>query len=212
MCNDKHLRILFGYKPRPDTSNKEPTRQELAEMKQFARRMNHGFEKVERLEGNVGYVDLRGFFPADEAGETVASAMSFLANSDALIIDLRKNHGGSPVTVALVSSYLFDSTPVHLNDLYFRPQNETRQFWTLAYVPGKRFPKKPVYVLTSKETFSGGEEFASNLKVLKRPRSSAKPRVSARTQAGSGASTTTSESGCPPDVPSTPSQRPTGKA
>lgn len=169
VCKDKHLRILYSYKARPKTENKEPTPEEIAEMKQYARRANHGFEKVERLEGNVGYLDLRGFFPADEAGETVAAAMSFLANTDALIVDLRKNHGGSPVTVALVTSYLFDPSPVHLNDLYFRPQNETRQFWTLPFVPGKRFGmKKPVYVLTSRETFSGGEEFANNLRELKR--------------------------------------------
>jgi len=71
--------------------------------------------------------------------------------------------------VALISSYLFDNAPVHLNDLYFRTDNTTRQWWTLPYVPGKRYgASKPVYVLTSNRTFSGAEEFTYNLKNLKR--------------------------------------------
>jgi C-terminal processing protease CtpA/Prc len=97
------------------------------------------------------------------------AAMNFLANTDALIIDLRRNGGGDPAMVALISSYLFDAQPVHLNDLYFRPDDSTRQWWTLPYVPGKRYgAKKEVYVLTSKRTFSAAEEFTYNLKCLKR--------------------------------------------
>ena len=34
--------------------------------------------------------------------------MNFLANTDALIIDLRRNGGGSPLTIGVISSYLFD--------------------------------------------------------------------------------------------------------
>lgn len=71
--------------------------------------------------------------------------------------------------VALISSYLFDSEPVHLNDLYFRRDNATHQWWTLPYVSGKRYgAAKPIYVLTAKRTFSGAEEFTYNLKNLKR--------------------------------------------
>jgi C-terminal processing protease CtpA/Prc len=70
--------------------------------------------------------------------------------------------------VAYVCSYLFDDEPVHLNDLYFRPSNETRQYWTSPSLPGKRYLNRPVYVLTSKNTFSGAEEFSYNLKNLKR--------------------------------------------
>src|SRR5579884_1799302 len=58
----------------------------------------------------------------------------------------------------------------HLNSLYWRECDRTQQFWTLPYVPGKRFgSQKPVYILTSAETFSGAEEFAYNLKNLTRP-------------------------------------------
>jgi hypothetical protein len=102
------------------------------------------------------------------ANETTAAAMNFLANTDALIIDLRRNGGGQPEMVALLSSYLFDQR-AHLNDIYSRFDNRTQEYWTRDTVAGKRYGEsKPVYVLTSKRTFSGAEEFAYNLKNLKR--------------------------------------------
>jgi C-terminal processing protease CtpA/Prc len=128
---------------------------------------NFGFEKVERLAGNIGYLDLRGFMPPPVMGDTAAAAMSFLSNTAALIIDLRQNGGGSPEAVSLIASYLFDR-PVRLNDIYDRPSNETRQYWTLPYVPGKRFVGKDVYVLTSSRTFSAAEDFTYGVKNLKR--------------------------------------------
>jgi CubicO group peptidase (beta-lactamase class C family) len=128
---------------------------------------NFGFEKIERLGGNVGYLDLRAFESPDSAAETAAAAMAFLANTDALIFDLRQNGGGDPAMVAFLCSYLFDQR-THLNDLYSRPDNRTEEFWTRDDVPGKRYGDKPVFVLTSSRTFSGAEEFSYNLKSLKR--------------------------------------------
>ena len=69
--------------------------------------------------------------------------------------------------VAMISSYLFDK-PTHLNDLYNRQEDFTQQYWTLPYVPGTSLASKPAFVLTSKKTFSGAEEFTYNLKNLKR--------------------------------------------
>src|SRR5207244_1022074 len=82
----------------------------------------------------------------------------------AVIFDLRQNGGGDPTMVAFITSYLFGPQPVHLNDFYSRPTNETRPSWTLPYVPGRRLTSKDVYVLTSSRTFSGAEEFTYNLK------------------------------------------------
>ena len=94
--------------------------------------------------------------------------MSDVADADVLIIDLRANHGGDPSTVAQVASYLFDDKPVHLSDVVER-DGSTRAFWTEPTVAGKRFGgKKPVYVLTSAETFSGGEALAYDLQSLRR--------------------------------------------
>lgn len=170
VSHDKHLRVMYSAEPLlPEGNNREPGPDEIARQLEFLRTVNFGFEKVERLPGNVGYIDLRGFQPAQFGAETVVAAMNLVANTDALIIDLRRNGGGDPAMVALISSYLFGPEPVHLNDLYFRPDNSTRQWWTLPYVPGKRYGnKKEVYVLTSKRTFSAAEEFTYNLKNLKR--------------------------------------------
>src|SRR5262249_8248230 len=110
---------------------------------------------------------LRGFSPAQFGGATAIAAMNFLANSDAVIIDLRKNGGGDPSMIQLISSYFFKE-PKHLNNLYWRKGDHTDQFLTSAYISGKSMADTPLYVLTSSRTFSGAEEFSNNMKVLKR--------------------------------------------
>ncbi len=78
--------------------------------------MNCGFEKVERLSGNVGYVKFNMFANPEVCGPTAVAAMNFVAHADAIIFDLRENGGGDPKMVALISTYL-PSKPTHLNDL-----------------------------------------------------------------------------------------------
>ena len=134
---------------------------------QEARRNNFGFRKVERLAGNIGYVDFRMFATPDQAGETAIAAMTFLAYCDAVIVDLRQNGGGDPAQIQLISTYFFDE-PVHLNDLYARELDRTENYWTLPYVPGPRAAGADLYILTSRRTFSGAEEFTYNMKNLKR--------------------------------------------
>jgi retinol-binding protein 3 len=164
VSKDKHLRVIFTGNGAPAFGGRLSPEQYQAQ----ASRRNFGFEKVERLSGNIGYLDFRNFEDAELAGETAAAAMTFLANTDALIIDLRQNGGGDPAMVAFISSYLFDKK-THLNDLYNRAENRTEEFWTKETVPGKKFGgEKPVFVLTAKYTFSGAEEFSYNLKNLKR--------------------------------------------
>lgn len=170
ISHDKHLRVRYSVQPIPVRQERgEPTAEEKAEFTSYMRRMNYGFEKVERLPGNIGYIGLQGFFDPEGGVDTVAAAMNFISNTDALIFDLRENGGGDPAMVALISSYLFGDKPVHLNDLYFRPGNRTDEFWTKPNVAGKRYGEtKDIYILTSSYTFSGAEEFTNNLKALKR--------------------------------------------
>jgi len=168
VSHDKHLRVAYSSDVLPADRGGPPPPDEVERMRAFGARVNFGFEKVERLEGNIGYLDLRGFLPARLAGDTVAAAMNLLANTECLIIDLRQNGGGDPAEVALIASYLFGTDPVHLNDLYWRPTNETHQWWTSAWVPGRRLTGKDVYILTSSRTFSAAEEFTYDLKNLKR--------------------------------------------
>lgn len=169
VSKDKHLRVRYSYQAIPIRKDRdEPTAEEKAEFDRFNKRFNYGFEKLERMQGNIGYIDLRGFNDPEAGAETVAAAMGFLANTDALIFDLRQNGGGDPAMIALISSYLFGDKPVHLNDMYFREGNHTEEFWTKPERAAKKFGDKDIYVLTSSRTFSGGEEFANNIKVLKR--------------------------------------------
>ena len=166
VSHDKHLRVIYTVDPLPE--RRVPSPEDRARAIAEERRRNFAFERVERLDGNVGYIDLRGFSGSPEASETAVAAMNFLAGTDALIFDLTRNGGGSPAMIGLLSSYLFDDV-VHLNDFYWRESNETRQFWTSPHVQGQRYGgSKPVYILTSLRTFSAAEEFTYNLKNLKR--------------------------------------------
>jgi hypothetical protein len=166
VSHDKHIFVSFSPTQLPGDSA-PPNPEAMARQRETMREANCAFEKVEHLKGNIGYLKFNGFADPEECGATAVAAMNFLANVDALIVDLRQNGGGDPKMIALLSSYLFEH-PTHLNDLWTRKSDETLQFWTLPYVPGKRLPSIPVYVLTSHRTFSGAEEFSNNLKVLKR--------------------------------------------
>jgi len=166
---DRHLCVRWYPEPLPDQESPMVQNQEwLDEWRQQAKLDNYGLHKVERLPGNIGYLDIREFHNSSWGGDTAVAAMIFLANTNVLIVDLRKCRGGDPDMVALISSYLFGEERVHLNSLYWREEDVTQQYWTLPYIPGKRFGDKPVYVLTSKDTFSGGEEFAYTLKTRQR--------------------------------------------
>lgn len=169
VSKDKHLRVRYSANVIPvRPQRQEPTAEEKAEQVRFVKFMNAGFEKIERMPGNVGYIKFNNFFDADLGAETVSAAMNFVANTDFLIFDLRDNGGGDPAMVRLICSYLFGDKAVHLNDLYWRKGDRTEEFWTMTTVPGKKYLDKDVYVLTSNRTFSGAEEFSYNLKNLKR--------------------------------------------
>ncbi len=167
VSKDKHLRII--YYPAGIAGAQPPMTEEDRISRMAAeRRNNYGLHRVDRLDGNVGYIELRGFSGSPEAGAVVAAAMNLLANTDALVFDLRRNGGGSPVTIGFISSYLFDKR-VHLNDFYVRETGRRQSFHTSETVEGRKYGEtKPVYILTSNRTFSAAEEFTHNLKHLKR--------------------------------------------
>jgi hypothetical protein len=174
---DKHLRLLYSVAGLPGPAGQAEHGDEAAElaaMTAYAERTAGGVARAERLEGNVGYLDLRPLlFPPVVAGEAVAAAMTLIAPAEVLLLDLRRCLGGSPDMVAMVCSYLFGDEPVHLMDLIDRPAADgtaaVRQSWTMPFTPGRRFgPDKPVFVLTSGTTFSGGEELSYDLQQLGR--------------------------------------------
>jgi len=137
-------------------------------MRQIGRLDNFGIHRVERLDGNVGYLDLRRVPAPENAGPAITAAMELVRGTYALIIDLRHNGGGSPHGVAFWCSYLLAEEPTHLNDIVQADATQTRQFWSYPYLPGHRYLDRPVFVLTSSRTFSGGEDFAYTLQALRR--------------------------------------------
>ncbi len=166
VSHDKHLGVIYSpYKLPPDDHG--PSAEQKAMERKQLEHSNCGFEKVEILSDNIGYLKFNSFEDPELCGPTAIAARNFLSHVEAIIFDLRDNRGGDPKMIALISTYLFDK-PTHLNDLYNREKNETTQYWTLPYVPGNRLAQTPAFVLTSSVTFSGAEEFSYNLKNLKR--------------------------------------------
>lgn len=172
ISNDIHLRVIYA----PEMIAQEKEVITVADSIKFLneqigrmKRDNFGFKEVKILEGNIGYLNLKGFFETQYAGETAVAAMNFLSNTDAIIIDLRQNGGGTPGMVQLITSYFYGMKDVvHLNNIYWRPTDTYKQTWTLPHVSGKRNPNAHIYILTSSSTFSAAEEFSYNLKHLKR--------------------------------------------
>jgi hypothetical protein len=168
ISHDRHLHVLFTADPEQHIPDDHLSPAAQARFRDARRRDNYGFERVEHLAGNVGYLKLNGFVHPDEARATALAALRFLGNSDALIIDLRGNGGGEPAMVALISSVLFpEGKRVHLNDLHWRAGDRVEEFYTDPDLDLPRITGE-VYVLTSQFTFSAAEEFTYNLKQLKR--------------------------------------------
>jgi C-terminal processing protease CtpA/Prc len=167
LSHDKHLEIDFVAEGSPVDDGKAPSPAEAADYAMRVARVNFGFRKVERLDGATGLLDIGAFYPAPMIGPTAASAMGFLANSEAVIIDLRTNHGGDATGVQLLESWFF-AGETHMLDQYDRAANRTREYWTLPFVPGTRLADRDVYILVGSETFSAGEAFAYGMQAQKR--------------------------------------------
>ncbi len=172
VSKDKHLRFVHNpeqaaFMASLNSRNADEVRKAREREEAMERRENYGFRKVERLAGNVGYLDFRVFASPGQAGPTAIAAMNFLAHCDAVIVDLRQNGGGDPAQIQLICSYFF-AEPAHLNDIYTRSTDRTEHYWTLPYVPGPKPVGADLYILTSRNTFSGAEEFSYNMKNLKR--------------------------------------------
>lgn len=164
VSNDLHLRLVFS-----PLSNLPPLTDELKgkEYRQNMEQINCGFEQAEILPDNIGLIKFDIFADPEICGATASATIKQVKDVNALIIDMRANQGGMPAMVAYVTSYFFEK-PTHLNDIYNRAEDTTRQWWTLAQVPGDRLISQPIYLLTSKRTFSAAEEFAYNLQALGR--------------------------------------------
>lgn len=169
--NDKHFRLLFDPSWVAD-SKKAITKKEKDELLNRDllqwKKDNYGFKEIKILDGNIGYLNLTSFKNPIYAGKTAEGAMTFLSNSDAIIIDLRENGGGFSTMVQLIASYFFDGEPIQMGDSYSRENDKHTQDWTLPFINGQKLPDIPLYILTSKESYSAAEGFTYFMKNRKR--------------------------------------------
>ncbi|WP_412984703.1 S41 family peptidase [Pontimicrobium sp. IMCC45349] len=169
VSHDLHLKLNYASKKIAQSKHVMPEEMKKQKERMIAMKMaeiNYGFTEVKVLKGNIGYLNLRMFTSLEQGKDAATSAMNFLYNTNAIIIDLRKNGGGVPGMVQLLSSYFTDPEPVLLSNFYERKTNEKTQLFTFKTIDGKRMTNKPLYILTSKNTFSAAEAFTYSLKHL----------------------------------------------
>lgn len=164
LAHDKHLHVDFI----PVSATPAPGGQHDNSFLELVRQTNGMVPKVEILDGNIGYMRVNGVPPLPLARDSVAAAFAYLHRTDALILDLRWNGGGDPNTVALYMSYLSEGPSYLVNTFHWRADNRVEEFRTTELKDLSYGAHKPVYVLTSPMTFSGGEELAYDIQAFKR--------------------------------------------
>ncbi|HKR63638.1 MAG TPA: S41 family peptidase [Thermoanaerobaculia bacterium] len=162
VCDDRHFELIV-QKPQTAPSAPEAPNAWIEPLRQ----RNNDFNAVRRLPGNVGYLELLSFPPPDVAGTTAAGAMNFLSATDAVIIDLRRNSGGTGDMVTFLATYFFERQTALANTIR-RAQGTITADRTLPWVPGPRMTSQDLFILTSRGTFSAAEAFAFVLQSLKR--------------------------------------------
>jgi tetratricopeptide (TPR) repeat protein len=126
-----------------------------------------GFFKLDWIDDNIGYLDLRRVYPISESKELIDGAMRFFASADAIIIDLRKNQGGAGESLPYLCSYFLEY-PMQLTGYYSREEDFLTEFWTVKQIEGERRTDVPLFLLTSRATFSAAEMFAYDMAVRNR--------------------------------------------
>ena len=131
----------------------------------------HGIRSVEVLPGNIGYLDLRQFMgfefgqPDAPSRKAIEAALQWMADTDAVIVDVRANGGGSPAMVGYLTSAFTPKGADIYNTFHWREgvESEAPRDWYSA-------PRLevPLYVLVSARTGSAAEAFAYTLKNAKR--------------------------------------------
>ena len=162
--NGKDLHFNVLYRPSQEEEKKSIDEKEmLKKYDAINKQWNYGFEKVIRLDGNIGYIEYTGFPEGNQSAQYILDAtMNFVSNTNALIIDLRNNQGGDGKMVELFLSYFFDKK-IKLNETYTRYNDITTKSYTMQKVNGKKYLDKPVYILVNNKTISAAEALAYNL-------------------------------------------------
>ena len=165
---DSHFNIFYQRKDVTPKENLEERDDAITQQKAFEIESNFKFKKLEILPGNIGYIQFDEFSGNIKAAKpTLTAAMTFLKNSKAIIIDLRYNGGGDPLMVKQVESYFFKER-VHMLDMVSTFSKDTMALYTDPTSTDGLLLSMPIYILTSKNTFSGAEDFSYAMQTLKR--------------------------------------------
>jgi hypothetical protein len=162
--NDGHL--SFSLDPQQAamlSSARNQAAPDLSAWERQARIGNHGVTELRVLPGNIRYMAYDGFmWMGSESAAALDNAMRFLSGGEAVIIDIRRNGGGSPLAVQyLASHFLPANRPLVTFHMNGEPQPD--KLSTLADLPAGRLVGKPLYVLTSGGSASAAEEFAGHV-------------------------------------------------
>jgi retinol-binding protein 3 len=157
---DRHLNVRFEAAggPQPGPRRVSPG--------EAGRPAASGIERVERLVGNVGYLKL-SIVAGSEAFSAVTEALRSLADTDAMILDLRGVPGGSAQMANFLISHFTPPEVLSLS-VHTPATDETVHRYTLAEVPGPRRTEVPLYVLTDGGSASAAEDIPFVLQNLGR--------------------------------------------
>lgn len=167
IVNDRHFRTRYlGPEVIAEFTEGPPSAEEVAQFHEEVRLRGSEIPEVRWLTGNVGYLRIQRFLDTPPSAEKLKLAMGMLADTRALIIDVRDAPGGEPAGVANVIGHLVrERTATVRAEDRFDP-SLSRTFHAEPKTPG--YTDKPVYVLVNGRTASGAEEFAYDLQAMRR--------------------------------------------
>ncbi|XP_063748680.1 LOW QUALITY PROTEIN: retinol-binding protein 3-like [Eleginops maclovinus] len=166
-------RLMIKYMP-DNTEDEDPAFDNVPEDFDSLKVLVDTTIKVEILSNNTGYLRIDKFLKLSEGTklETILAKKVWepLKDTNNLIVDLRSNTGGSSTSLALLLSYLHDSSlKLHFFTIYDQFQNTTTLYDSLPQMTGPTYgSRRGVYVLTSYNTASVGEELAYLIQSLHR--------------------------------------------
>lgn len=167
LVDDRHFRASYmGPELVAGFSESPPSADAIAAFHEEVRLRGGEIPEVRWLPGNVGYLRISMFLDAPPSMEKLAAAMAMLADTGALIVDVRGSPGGEPAGVAnVIGHFVSERTATVRTQGGVEPGSE-RTYHAEPRKPG--YTGKPLFVLVDGKTASGAEEFAYDLQALRR--------------------------------------------